>query len=127
MRGKPQKSRPQQLRTNATEAEQRIWYFLRNRQFEQFKFRRQHSIGVYIVDFVCLEQKLVIELDGGQHTEQAQYDARRTTALSEKGFRVLRFWNNDVLLNTNAVLETILGELGARPSPSPSPRSGERG
>ena len=127
MRGNPQKSRPQQLRTNATEAEQRIWYFLRNRQFEQFKFRRQHPIGVYIVDFVCLEQKLVIELDGGQHTEQAQYDARRTTALSEKGFRVLRFWNNDVLLNTNAVLEAILAELNACPSPLPSPRNGERG
>jgi very-short-patch-repair endonuclease len=127
MRGKPQKSRPQQLRTNATEAEQRIWYFLRNRQFEKFKFRRQHPIGVYIVDFVCLEQKVIIELDGGQHAEQARYDARRTKALRDKGFRVLRFWNNDVLLNTNAVLETILAELNAFPSPQPSPPKGERG
>ena len=153
MRGKPLKSRPQQLRTNATEAERRIWYFFRNRQFEKFKFRRQHPIGVYIVDFVCLEQKLIVELDGGQHVEQAQYDARRTNALIEKGFRVLRYWNNDVLNNTNAVLETILAELNACPSlavrapagkpepfderdarvakssshPSPSPRSGERG
>ena len=127
MRGNPQKSRPQQLRTNATEAEQRIWYFLRNRQFERFKFRRQHPIGVYIVDFVCLEQKLVIELDGGQHTGQAKYDERRTKALLDKGFRVLRFWNNDVLNNTDAVLETILAALNAGPSPLPSPRNGERG
>ena len=127
MRGKPLKSRPQQLRTNATEAERRIWYFFRNRQFEKFKFRRQHPIGVYIVDFVCLEQKLIVELDGGQHVEQAQYDARRTNALIEKGFRVLRYWNNDVLNNTNAVLETILAEMNASPSPLPSPRNGERG
>ena len=127
MRGKLLKSRPQWLRTNATEAEQKIWYFLRNRQFEKFKFRRQHPIGVYIVDFVCLEQKLIVELDGGQHVEQAQYDARRTNALIEKGFLILRYWNNDVLNNTNAVLETILAEMNACPSPSPSPRSGERG
>ena len=116
MRGKAQKSRPQQLRTNATEAERRIWYFLRNRQFEKFKFRRQHLTGVYIVDFVCLEEKLIVELDGGQHVGQAQYDARRTKTLLDKGFRVWRFWNNDVLLNTNAVLETILAELNACPS-----------
>ena len=127
MRGKPKKSRPQQLRTNATEAEKRIWYFLRNRQFEKFKFRRQHPIGVYIVDFVCLEQKLIVELDGGHHAGQTLYDARRTKALQDKGFRVLRYWNNDVLNNTNAVLETILAEMNASPSPSPSPRSGERG
>ena len=127
VRGKPLKSRPQQLRTNATEAEKRIWYFLRNRQFEKFKFRRQHPIGVYIVDFVCLEQKLIVELDGGHHAGQTQYDARRTKALQDKGFRVLRYWNNDVLNNTNAVLETILAEMNAGPSPSPSPRNGERG
>ena len=127
VRGKPQKSRPQLLRTNATDAEQKIWYFLRNRQFEKFKFRRQHPIGVYIVDFVCLEQKLIVELDGGQHAERANYDARRTNALHEKGYRLLRFWNNDVLLNTNVVLEKIFAELTAGPSPSPSPRDGERG
>ena len=127
MRGKPQKSRPQLLRTNATDAEQKIWYFLRNRQFEKYKFRRQHPIGVYIVDFVCLMEKLIVELDGGQHVEQAQYDARRTNALVEKGFRVLRFWNNDVMQNTDAVLEKILAELNAGPSPLPSPRNGERG
>jgi very-short-patch-repair endonuclease len=127
VRGKPEKSRPQQLRTNATEAEQKIWYFLRNRQFEKFKFRRQHPIGVYIVDFVCLTEKLVVELDGGQHAERVPYDERRTKALSEKGYRLLRFWNNDVMQNTEAVLETILAELNACPSPSPSPRNGERG
>ena len=127
MRGEPLKSRPQQLRTNATEAERRIWYFLRNRHFKSFKFRRQHPIGIYIVDFVCLEQKLIVEIDGGQHAERVQYDERRTNALSAKGFRLLRFWNNDVLLNTNAVLEAILAELNASPSPLPSPRNGERG
>ena len=127
MRGKPEKSRPQQLRTNATEAEQKIWYFLRNRQFEKFKFRRQHPIGVYIVDFVCLIEKLIIELDGGQHAERIPYDERRTRALREKGFRVLRFWNNDVMQNTEAVLEAVLAGLNASPSPQPSPRNGERG
>ena len=127
MRGEPLKSRPQQLRTNATEAERRIWYFLRNRQFEKFKFRRQHPIGVYIVDFVCLEQKLIVELDGGQHAERIPYDERRTRALREKGFRVLRFWNNDVMQNTDAVLEAVLAGLNAGPSPLPSPRNGERG
>jgi very-short-patch-repair endonuclease len=127
MMGKPQKSRPQQLRTDATEVEKRIWYFLRNRQFEKFKFRRQHPIGVYIVDFVCLIEKLIVELDGGQHVERTAYDERRTKSLNEKGYRVLRFWNNDVMQNTDAVLETILAELNAGPSPSPSPRNGERG
>ena len=127
VRGKAQKSRPQQLRTNATEAEQKIWYFLRNRQFEKFKFRRQHPIGVYIVDFVCLTEKLIVELDGGQHSERVSYDERRTKALHENGYRVLRFWNNDVMQNTEAVLETILAVLSAGPSPSPSPRNGERG
>ena len=133
MRGQLKKSRPQQLRTNATEAEQKIWYFLRNRQFEKFKFRRQHPIGVYIVDFVCLEQKLIVEIDGGQHAERVQYDERRTKALSAKGFRLLRFWNNEVMQNTNAVLEAIFAELTACPSwpwatpPLPSPRNGERG
>ena len=127
VRGQLKKSRPQQLRTNATEAEQKIWYFLRNRQFEKFKFRRQHPIGVYIVDFVCLEQKLIVEIDGGQHAERVQYDERRTNALSAKGFRLLRFWNNEVMQNTNAVLETIFAELNACPSPQPSPRNGERG
>jgi very-short-patch-repair endonuclease len=125
MRGKPEKSRPQLLRTNATEAEQKIWYFLRNRQFEKFKFRRQHPIGVYIVDFVCLTEKLIVELDGGQHVERTGYDDRRTKTLNEKGYRVLRFWNNDVLRNTDIVLETIFTELHA--GPSPSPRNGERG
>ena len=127
VRGQLKKSRPQQLRTNATEAEQKIWYFLRNRQSEKFKFRRQHPIGVYIVDFVCLEEKLIVEIDGGQHAERVQYDERRTNALRAKGFRLLRFWNNEVMQNTNAVLETILAEMNAGPSPLPSPRNGERG
>ena len=127
MRGERRKSHPQLLRTNATDTEQKIWYFLRNRQFEQFKFRRQHPIGVYIVDFVCLEQKLIVELDGGQHAEKTPYDTRRTKTLREKGFRILQFWNHDVLQNTDGVLDTIFAELTVDPSPSPSPRNGERG
>ncbi len=127
MRGQPTKSRPQQLRTNATDVEQKLWYFLRNRQFENFKFRRQHPIGVYVVDFVCLERKLIVELDGGQHAENTPYDARRTKTLHENGFRILRFWNNDVLQNTDGVLETIFAAISASPSPLPSPRDGARG
>ena len=127
VRGQPKKSRPQLLRTNATDAEQKMWYFLRNRQFEQFKFRRQHPISVYIVDFVCLEQKLIVELDGGQHAEKTAYDLRRTKTLREKGYRILPFWNNDVLQNTDGVLDTIFAELTVDPSPSPSPRDGARG
>lgn len=75
------------------------------------KFRRQHVVGYYIVDFVCLEQKLVIELDGGQHAEQVGYDARRTAFLEGEGFRVMRFWNNQVLAETESVLDEIRAAL----------------
>lgn len=99
------------LRTNQTDAEQKLWYHLRNRNFLNYKFRRQHIIQGYIVDFVCIQRKLVVELDGSQHLDQQIYDEVRTHKLKEKGFRVLRFWNNDVLLNINGVLETILNNL----------------
>ncbi len=100
-----------QLRTNATEAEKRLWYFLRNRQLAGYKFRRQFPIPPYIVDFICLEQRLIIELDGGQHADAEAYDAARTAFLDQQGFRVLRFWNNDVLGDTSAVLADVLQEL----------------
>jgi len=96
------------LRTNQTDAESRLWYHLRGRRFQEWKFRRQHILQGYIVDFVCLERKLVIELDGGQHADQQAYDNRRTQALEKDGFKVIRFWNDDVLTNLEGVLETIL-------------------
>lgn len=96
------------LRTNQTDVESRLWYHLRGRRFHGWKFRRQHILQGYIVDFVCLTRKLVIELDGGQHTDQKEYDKKRTQTLEEDGFKVIRFWNNDVLNNLEEVLETIL-------------------
>ena len=96
------------LRINQTDAENRLWFHLRSRKFHGWKFRRQHILQGYIVDFVCLERKLVIELDGGQHADQEIYDNRRTQVLEKDGFKVIRFWNNDVLTNLEGVLETIL-------------------
>jgi very-short-patch-repair endonuclease len=89
---------------------------LRNRRFAGFKSRRQHPIGDYFADFVCLDKRIVIELDGSQHAEQADRDAERTRVLERAGFRVLRFWDNDVLMRPQAVLEKIFEELGC-PSP----------
>lgn len=89
-----------------------------------FKFRRQQPIGRYIVDFFCPESKLVVELDGGHHASQIQADQRRTEFLTKAGYRVLRFWDNEVLTNTEAVLQKIVNELN-HPSPLPSPSRGE--
>jgi very-short-patch-repair endonuclease len=99
------------LRKSATDAERLLWSRLRRRQMDGFKFRRQHSLGPYICDFTCLEAHIVVELDGSQHIEQADYDRRRDLFLRSKGFRVLRFWNNDVLSRTDAVLETVYPAL----------------
>ena len=104
------------LRRRMTDAELRIWYFLRGRHLVGFKFRRQHPIGPYVVDFVCLEQKLVIELDGGQHASDPN-DLRRDAFLQRNGYRVLRFWNNEALSHTAAVCESILRAVLATPSP----------
>lgn len=117
---------PSRLRTNPTDAEKYLWHSLRNRQLAGFKFRRQHPIPPYIVDFVCLERRLIVELDGGQYAEAVIYDASRTVFLEGLGYRVLRFWNNDVLGNMQAVLEETLRELSASPSPRPSPPEGAR-
>ena len=86
------------LRKKSTEAENYLWYFLRKRNFNGFKFRRQYVIGHYIVDFICIRKKLIIELDGGQHSQAICYDERRTTFLESKGYIVLRFWNNEIIL-----------------------------
>jgi very-short-patch-repair endonuclease len=100
------------LRRRSTDAEQLIWQHLRARRLGGLKFRRQHPIGRYVVDFVCLECRLVVELDGSQHTD-CQTDEIRTRVLANAGFRVLRFWDNDVLRNTEAVLASILAAAGA--------------
>jgi len=107
------------LRKNQTDTERWLWQKLRNRQLLNLKFRRQVPIGNYIVDFVCLELKLIIELDGSQHIEQADYDARRTAYLEQLGFKVIRFWNNEVLNNGEGVLERIYQVAHPHPNPSP--------
>ena len=101
------------LRRERTDVEQIIWLAVRNRRLGGFKFREQHTIGDhYVVDFACLEAMLVVELDGGQHNPTV--DAPRTAFLEEQGYRVLRFWNNDVIENREGVLQTILSVLQVR-------------
>ena len=117
--------RARELRRNESDAEHRLWLLLRSRRLDRFKFRRQHAIGPYIVDFVCIAQGLVIELDGGQHAAQADYDARRTLYLEARHFRVVRFWNDVVLREPEAVVDVILAALSQPPHPSPLP-TGER-
>jgi very-short-patch-repair endonuclease len=109
-----------QLRSNQTDAEQKLWYHLRAHRFIGLKFKRQNPVGRYIADFVCIEQRLIIELDGGQHAEQHEYDTTRDAWLRSEGFTVLRFWNNEVMQEMEAVLEKIRLTL----SPDPSPASG---
>ena len=102
------RTKARRLRKDSTDAESILWNLLRGRQLLGYKFRRQVSTGKYIADFACLEWKLIIELDGGQHQEQADYDAERTRWLESRGFKVIRFWNNEVLENDDAVQEAIL-------------------
>ena len=106
------------LRRNQTETEKRLWRHLRNRGLAGHKFRRQYPIGPYIADFVCRERRLVVEADGGQHMEHAAEDKRRTEFIESLGFMVLRFWNNEVLQDIEAVLNVILSELDAPSSPA---------
>jgi len=103
--------RAKNLRKNLTDVERKLWYLLKNRSLVGHKFRRQHPVGPYIVDFVCLNRKLIIELDGSQHNEQLAYDAKRAAYLKNNGFRLLRFWNNQVLENMDGVLTVILNTL----------------
>ncbi len=109
------------LRSNMTDAEQRLWRSLRRRQISGFKFRRQHHFGDYIIDFVCLETMLAVEVDGGQHNEQQAEDTARTKYLKQAGFRVLRFWNNEVLSDIDSVTTVIwraMQELDPTPIPT---------
>ena len=110
-------ARARKLRRNPTDAERKLWAHLRLRQVHGHKFRRQRPIGPYIVDFVCLEEHLVIEVDGSQHSERALADALRDACLKSLGFRVLRFWDNQALNETDAVIEVIgqAMEMGAGP------------
>ena len=122
-------SHARELRRNSTDAERWLWQRLRNRQLLGHKFRRQAPIGQYIVDFICREQSLVIEVDGSQHRQQEDYDDARTQFLEKQGYQVLRYWNNEVLEQGEAVLESIVQALAtdreAPPHPNPSPRRGE--
>jgi len=120
------------LRANATDAEIKLWRLLRSRRLATMKFRRQVPIGPWIVDFVSFEQRLIVEADGSQHAE-SEDDKRRDCDLSERGFRVLRFWNNDVLMRSESVMEAIVDVVAVSPSPGcapsgahpPSPTRGE--
>lgn len=118
-------NRARGLRRNQTDAEQTLWWRLRNRQLHGAKFRRQHQIGRYIVDFCCLEQKLVVELDGGRHADHSEADQQRTKVLEQQSYRVIRFWNHEVSANIDGVLEQIAQALTPTLSSGPLP-SGER-
>jgi very-short-patch-repair endonuclease len=104
-----------------------LWKFLRGRRLGNAKFRRQFPVAGFIADFACLESKLIVEIDGGQHAERIEQDSRRTDIMRERGFRVVRFWNNDVLQNIDGVLMEISAALLEPPSPHPSPASGRGG
>jgi very-short-patch-repair endonuclease len=119
----------QRLRTEMTDSERKLWSALRNSQLNGAKFRRQQPIGPFIADYVCQEHRLIIEADGGQHVDNDN-DARRTVFLESKGYRVLRFWNGDILSNLGGVAQVIETALSTpHPAPaapeSPSPSRGE--
>ena len=105
------------LRRSSTEAEQALWNRIRNNQIKDVKFRRQQPLGPYTVDFICFEHRLIIEVDGGQHATTVHHDELRTNWFTQRGYKVMRFWNNEVLQNMEGVLQVIAE------SPQPAPRS----
>lgn len=107
--------RARELRRNPTEAEIRLWGRLRRKQIAGARFRRQAPLGDYYVDFLCPAHRLIVEVDGGQHDARAGYDNRRTRWLKTQGYTVLRFWNNEVLANTDGVVEAIARWLAEHP------------
>ncbi|MGJ7454422.1 DUF559 domain-containing protein [Sphingomonas parapaucimobilis] len=109
-----------ELRLNPTDAERRLWRALSRRQVAGARFNRQVPVGPYIADFAARSEKLIVEVDGGQHDERAAYDEARTRYLAAQGWRVIRFWNNDVLQNLEGVVATIERALAEKPSPNPS-------
>ena len=113
--------RAKAMRHESSNAERALWRQLRGRRLAGYKFRRQVVIAPFIVDFVCFEAKLIVEADGGQHADRGGYDARRSTLLEQKGYRVIRFWNNEILSNLEGVLARIVSALSERPHPGPLP------
>jgi very-short-patch-repair endonuclease len=116
------KNRSRRLRRGPTEAERLLWALLRSRRLAEHKFRRQVVLGPFIVDFCCFEKRLIVELDGGQHASQTEKDDSRTEELNNRGFRVLRFWDDDVMKNTETVLKVAWNALNNEP-PSPALRA----
>jgi very-short-patch-repair endonuclease len=106
------------LRKNQTDAERLLWSRLRRRQLAGFKFRRQHQVGLYICDFACVDALVIVELDGSQHAESLDYDLRRDRFLKSAGFEVLRFWNIEVMMGIEPVLDTVFAALEKRSDPS---------
>jgi very-short-patch-repair endonuclease len=116
------RERARQLRKNPTDAERLLWRKLRFWQVGGLKFRRQQPLGRYIVDFICLEKRLIIEVDGGQYSEQVAYDVERDIWLRDQGFNLLRFWNHDALKNIDGVIEVVVKTLRNTPFLDPSPQ-----
>jgi len=122
-------SKARGLRKKPTECEQALWKHLRMRQLDGYKFHRQQPIGQYIVDFVSFGGRVVVELDGGQHSQQMDYDSKRTAWLEAQGYRVLRFWNNQVLQEIEAVkaiVSNVLEDGANTPHLNPPPQGGRR-
>lgn len=115
MRDRFTQLRARELRQHLTDAERRLWLHLRLRRVSGYRFRRQVPIGPYIADFACLDPRIVVEVDGGQHAIQENYDAKRDAFLKEQGFRVLRFWANEVLAQTDGVLDVIYRAMEETP------------
>ena len=114
-----------EMRASPTDAERKLWWHLRHRlPTAGTHFRRQVRIGRYIADFACHKMRIIVEVDGGQHGARSAADEERTKILEAHGYRVLRYWNNDVLSNINGVLEDILSAITTTPTPNPSPQGG---
>ena len=116
------------LRRSSTDVEKKLWHRIRDKQIEDFRFRRQRPIGKFIVDFICLDARLIVELDGGQHAENTLGDSKRTEFLESLGYKVVRFWNNEVIENMEGVLDRLREELLSTRSltpPSALPLAGE--
>ena len=121
----PNRVRARAMRAEPTEAERKLWWHLRHYlPLTNTHFRRQVRLGSYLVDFVSHAARIVIEVDGGQHAERSDADAARTKFLEAEGYRVLRYWNNDVLRNIDGVLEDIQRKITSTPTPNPSPQGG---